>query len=225
VLSVEELIEAGLRAELATESFVTGQLLIELRLHPDKPAIFRGVKVRHPEIPSIPSDIQRVLETLQNLAREVEQNLDVKELTADIQGILNGANALINSDELRDSIAGVDRLINSEDTQQLAASLSTTLSEADEALRAVQSLAERADTSLDPVLEEFELAATELRLTLTDARGVLSTVNGRLEESSQLGHRLNRTLMEVEAASRSLRAFLDQLEQRPESLLWGKPRE
>ena len=67
---IDELIKRGLRTKLETESFVTGQLLIQLDFYPTLPAVFRGVKPRYPEIPSVPSDIQQVLERLERFARQ-----------------------------------------------------------------------------------------------------------------------------------------------------------
>ena len=62
VISHEQLInEAGLRAQLEVESFITGQLLIRLTLRPDTPIDMVGMASPYPEIPTIRSNIQEML--------------------------------------------------------------------------------------------------------------------------------------------------------------------
>ena len=108
VLSVEELIEAGLRAELATESFVTGQLVVELRLHPDKPAIFRGVKVRSSRDPERAEQHSGHPRQDSALCRGSfsSESTSIKVLR-DVEETLGGLNELVNSKDLRDALAGM----------------------------------------------------------------------------------------------------------------------
>ena len=52
---------AGLRAQLGLESFVTGQLRIELEFHPDRTPEFHAMEGDEPEIPTIPSSVQELM--------------------------------------------------------------------------------------------------------------------------------------------------------------------
>ena len=52
--------DAGLRATLAIERFVTGQLRVELQLRPKTAPIMRAVDPPYPEIPTITSNIQEL---------------------------------------------------------------------------------------------------------------------------------------------------------------------
>lgn len=220
--SIEDLIEVGLRAQLDTESYVTGQLVVQLDLHPEIPPVYRGVKVRYPEIPSIPSDIQRVLEKVQRFLADIKDKVDVDKLVGDLEGILEGANAIVNSPELKNSLSGLDELINSDDTQQLTQSMRTTLGELDRTLHETQVLLESANLKVGPALDELAPAVQDLRATLNDGRSLLTTAESQIGESSQLSYRLNRSLEEIEGAARALRIFLEELQRHPESLLKGK---
>ena len=220
--SIEDLIEVGLRAQLDTESYVTGQLVVQLDLHPEIPPVFRGVKVRYPEIPSIPSDIQRVLEKVQRFLADVKDKVDVDKIVNDLEGILEGANEIVNSPELKNSLAGLDKLINSDDTQQLTDSMRTTLGELDRTLEETQVLLERANEKVGPALDELAPAIQDLRATLNDGRSLLTTAEGQIGENSRLSYRLNGSLEEIEGAARALRIFLEELQRHPESLLKGK---
>ena len=83
---------AGIRAKLGTESFVTGQLLVELDFRPDLPAVFRArEKGGPPEIPTIPGDVQQVLERVQSFFAQVLRGGRRRPtLAKDVQGILTG---------------------------------------------------------------------------------------------------------------------------------------
>ena len=58
--------EAGLRATLEVESFVTGQLRVELLFRPDTAPILRSADPPYPEIPTIASNTQEILDRVQN---------------------------------------------------------------------------------------------------------------------------------------------------------------
>jgi paraquat-inducible protein B len=65
--SIEKAVEAGLRAQLETQSFVTGQLMVSLDFFPDKPARFVGLVKEYPEVPSIPTPLEELQKTVENL--------------------------------------------------------------------------------------------------------------------------------------------------------------
>jgi paraquat-inducible protein B len=67
---ITRLIEAGMRAVLEMQSFITGQLMIEVDFHPDTPVNLRNIDKDHLEIPTIPSTTQRLAQTLQRLDLE-----------------------------------------------------------------------------------------------------------------------------------------------------------
>ena len=94
---ISRLIDSGLRATLASESLITGQLYVELDFHPETEIVFRGIDDDIREIPSIPSGIQEVIAKAQSFIAEIQQNLDVPKVMADITSSIEGLNALINA--------------------------------------------------------------------------------------------------------------------------------
>ena len=74
-LNLPALIGRGLRAELNTQSFVTGQSEINLDFNPESPAVLHPNVTSLPEIPTRQSTIQRVTEQLSQLPlRELVEN-------------------------------------------------------------------------------------------------------------------------------------------------------
>src|ERR1043166_8904494 len=60
-MTVEEAIALGLRAQLVSESLVTGLLYIELDFHPGTPAtLVNDPSIKYPEIPTLPTALERV---------------------------------------------------------------------------------------------------------------------------------------------------------------------
>src|SRR5262249_51237258 len=64
---LKHLIDRGMRAQLETQSLVTGQLAVSLDLHPGAPIRLTGLRPEPPEIPTIPSSSERIARTLENL--------------------------------------------------------------------------------------------------------------------------------------------------------------
>ncbi len=64
---LEELIKKGLRARLATQSFVTGQLMIEFEMLPNTPVILKNKNPNYVEIPTALSQFGELSKGIQDL--------------------------------------------------------------------------------------------------------------------------------------------------------------
>jgi paraquat-inducible protein B len=221
-VSHEELVNiGGLRATLESESFVTGQLLVDMRFRPESEPLMRGGDhTPYPEIPTIPSDIQAMVAKIKNWFTDASRELDPKEFAEQINGILRGADELVNSQDLRDSLAGIDALINKKETQELTAILQSTLEEFRTAASDAGSLIRNADTKLATV--EMKLIVERLVATLDEAQATLAAAKLQLRGESVQAYQLGTTLKEVERAARALRELMDYLDRNPEALLQGK---
>ncbi|MGI9308720.1 MAG: MlaD family protein, partial [Gammaproteobacteria bacterium] len=210
-VSMRELVDAGLRAKLASESLVTGQLLVQLDFQPETEAIFRGHDERIPEIPSVQSDIQQALQNIEQLFDDIQNNVDWAKLFNDIQSAAKGIEELSNSEDLRESIEGLNTLVNSQETQRLPGQLEATLKD-------TQTLMQNTD-------KEIAAIAKDLDKTLAQAEGALRQAKATLQEDSALSYQLNNTLIEIGSAAKSLRILTDYLQQHPEALISGKDEE
>lgn len=212
---ISEWIEAGLRAQLDSESFVTGQLVIELDFLPDTPAEFRNEALDYTEIPSVTSGIAQIIEDAQRFVAELQSEIDVKELSEKLNSILDGVDEIANSQELRSTLAGIDTLVNSSDTQNITAEMKETLDNLDRAITDMRGLIATADTNLQPI-------AAGLANTLTEAEQLLRTARTQLDGESALAVQLGESLEEITEAARAVRILADYLERHPEALIRGK---
>lgn len=213
------IVDAGLRAALQVESFITGQLLVELDFRPETEPVLRGGDdPPYPEIPTIQSQTQEMLAKVQTFIGDFGEAFDVKKIGEQIENTLEGLSELTNSEDLRESLAGINSIINRKETQELTASLQATLKD----LRSAASDASTLLKNGDAKLESLQPAIDKLVVTLDEAQATLAAAKLALQGESTQVYQLGSTLREVEAAARALREFLDYLEQNPESLLRGK---
>ena len=214
-IAIDDWIRNGLRAQLDSESFVTGQLSVELDFKPNTEAVFYNEAVPYPEIPSVTSGITQAIEDAEMFFSELKRDVDIKALSQKLTSILSGVDQLANSQELRSAISGIDTIVNSQGMQALPQDLTDTTRDLNKAINSAQTLIQNLDDSLVP-------AAKGLADTLDQAEQFLAAAKSQVDGQSVLSVQLSEALTEVSGAARSIRVLADYLEQHPESLLFGK---
>ena len=208
----EELIQKGLRAQLELQSFVTGQLMINVDFFPGKPARYVGMDKRYPEIPTVPSPLDELLKTA--------EQLPLKELF----------------DKLLKSIEGIERVANSPQIGSSLESLSEGLKESRKILAKIDreigptmaNLKETSD-SIKAFADKSQLVPAVLEKTLATAQSSLRqaektfvSVQRLASDNSVIVYQIDNALDEVAKASRSVRSLSDYIYRHPESLIKGK---
>ncbi|MGR9092288.1 MAG: MlaD family protein [Gammaproteobacteria bacterium] len=239
-LRLQQLITAGLRAQLNIESYVTGQLLIEMDFLPDQPIVMRGTNPPYPEIPTIPDDFEQAIGTLERLLSGFKEKIDIDAVIDNFQGMLKGLDTLANSPELHAGIAGLSTLINASETQQLSASISTTARELDATLKQsrgfmheterqwapvageLQASLQQLQGSLVTVTDNFTVTLQQLNKTLQATEHTAENVDRKLRDDSEFSREIRQALREFERASRAIRVFAEYIDQHPEAILRGK---
>ncbi len=224
--NVQKLIDMGLRAVLATQSFITGQLMIELDFHPGSPVHLRSPAGDLIEIPTIPSTTQRLANAL--------QNLDLKGMEKNLTNTLAGIDRLVNSPDLKASISELKGVLS--DARRLVQNMNARVGPLadgfDATLQDAHKLVKNLDGRVKPLADNVNQAVadydklardTDTRLgsltnsldkTLAGARGVLS-------QDAPLIVELEIALKEISDAARSIRQLANTLDQKPEALIQG----
>jgi paraquat-inducible protein B len=216
------LIDRGLRTRLEMESFVTGQLVIELDFYPDTPVNLYGSPYGYPEIPSIPSNIQQVLERMQTFVAEIQAKVDVDELVQGISSALAGIAALVESEDLQGALAGLNRLSNLDELAAIPASVLETMVTLEQTLDEIRTLVSDTDDRMQPLFAKAEGSLDSLTATLGDASSLMDDLAAGVGGDAELIYQMQRTLEETQAAARSLRHLAEFLERNPEALLRGR---
>jgi paraquat-inducible protein B len=216
-----EYVDAGFRAQLGIESYVTGQLLIELDFKPGTEAVFRGERPRYPEVPTVPSDVQRALAGVQDFITRLSNEIDVAQLLRDIQGTAAGLNALANSEDLRAALAGMNRITTTE-APTLVRSLDASAAELHSLLGDSRALVQRIDAQIDPIAAELVPALERMQGVLAASQTTLEIASRQMRSDSEIAVEVRTTLEELQGAARALRVLLDYVDRHPEALLRGK---
>jgi paraquat-inducible protein B len=114
--NLELLVQHGLRASLEMQSFVTGLLLVSLDFHPGTPVTRLGVDPTYPEVPTVPTEMQQLLDQARQAVTKLGQ-LPLAELLGEAVGMLKRVNTLLDLPELRHALVSLNGLMT--DTQQL----------------------------------------------------------------------------------------------------------
>jgi paraquat-inducible protein B len=104
---MEKLVERGLRAQLHSGSLLTGQLLVDLAFHPDAPAAKLGHDGEYPEIPSVPSEIEALTSSVNDMVAELAA-LPLAELVGDLSTTVQGVNQLLASPQTAGTLTALN---------------------------------------------------------------------------------------------------------------------
>jgi paraquat-inducible protein B len=223
--TIESLIERGLRAELRSQSFVTGQMDVQLDFHKGDlaPLTAGNSTLPYPEIPAVPSTFEQAQEVLTELARDAPEmfkhlNL-VLERAANLLGEFNGtgndvhqllaelikfSKALGDSDEhVRSALAEIDKLAGHGDTMavdlgETAKRLNRILADNDQAIKNLLAQFTKAAGGLTQMTEHLNLILTDNREGLKDFSSTgLYDLTNLIHDTQDLVSNLNRTIDEL----------------------------
>ncbi|CAB1061022.1 Paraquat-inducible protein B [Olavius sp. associated proteobacterium Delta 1] len=211
------LVAQGMRAQLKTGSLITGQLYVDLDFHPNaEPAqiVWEG---RYPQMPTVPTSMEEITTSLTHLLKKLEK-LPIEQIGNDLRDTVQGAKRLVNSAELQEAIAALNQTLTQ--VQQFTATLSkvitpalrSTVANLNTTLQHTQKLAQNFDRTVVP----------ELNTTLKEAQSTLNTIKGSVSKDSPLYYELMRVFKELSGAARSIRVMADYLERNPDALIYGK---
>ncbi len=230
--AIPALVQRGLRAQLATQSLLTGQLYVDLDFHPEK----RSLRVNA----ALSNEVPTISTAFQELRSQVEE-LDIKRLVADISAIAGSTRGLLANPELHQTLRDVAQA-----TAQMRALMDKLNRQADPVLNSAQGAAEatrvamldvsRAAARVDETFKRIDTATQGVAATVApDAPLVLSlrrsadelgaaaaAVRGMTAEDAPLSQNLQRSLQDMARAARALRELSETLDQQPESMLKGR---
>jgi paraquat-inducible protein B len=244
------LITRGLRAELEMQSFVTGQVGIALSFQPQTPVRLTGRSPGYIEVPTVPSDIEKLTRTIENLP----------------------VDAIATA--VKETLETVREIVQSPETRQTLRSLNNSARRSEEALAAAEGLIRRVDAQVEPLMKEIRATAQSARGALNEAQATLTRLTPTVEtavqtadstlrdyqtlarntderlgkltagldrtlagldrtlkgadevlgESSPVRYSLETALDDLSDAAQSIRVLADYLERNPNSLVFGRGR-
>ena len=193
--ALQDFVSSGLRAQLALDSFVTGQLYVLLDFFPDSPVEMRSVEENIPELPTVPSGLEKLRGRLEQIP---------------IEEIAQG---------LRELIAKLDRVVSSPEFEESIRNMNETLKYGE---KLVQDLDAQLVPFIGSMSEHLRGVSGDARNALQAAEKTFKTAASALSDRSPLLAKLDNALTEFAGASRAVRLLADYIERHPEAFLTGK---
>ena len=218
-LSTEQLVKEGLRAQLNLQSFVTGQLRVDLDFLPNTPVHLQPVDTGNmPQIPALPSDLERLRTSLSELpVQELSQRL-LESLQA-IERLANHLDARV--DPLLGSVGqGFDTATRTMEVVQTAIGklrpeTSHTLENADALLTDTTHQIDNRSADIAHLVQSADRVTQQ-------ANALLSTLNNLAEPRSEFRGNLEASMRDLAATAASLRELARTLDRDPSVVLRGR---
>ena len=210
------LIARGLRAQLKTQSLLTGLLYIQLDFHPDKPLVLAQIDSEYTQIPTIPTDLEL-------LTRKLEE-IDLADLTDKIQSTIRGLDAFVSNDAFQQLPASLKGTLVSLTalSEELRTQVASSGPKLDKALSAGAETLAGANSQLPKISQAVEKNLHLLNSAIAAFEQTMNNVDSLVEPGSATTFQLNKALKELGMASRAIKQLADTLNEQPESLVRGK---
>jgi paraquat-inducible protein B len=219
----KEIVDRGLRGQLELESLVTGLLYVALDFFPGTPINLvqqATGNYEYPEVPTLPTTLEQAKGAVDRILNKLDE-IDFKELGANLQATLKGVNRTVNSPEI----------------ESVLRSLARVMPKVDEAVVNIRNLAGTMDDKVKILADDLQQTSGDARLALRQAGDALKQTQETMKRAeaavanietlsdldSPVNYELVKGLRDVSAAARSLRSLTDYLERNPRAPIFGKP--
>jgi paraquat-inducible protein B len=222
---VPALVERGLRAQLSTQSLLTGQLYVDLDFRPDKPARMVDPDAKN-EIPTIATAFQEL--------RDQVGDLDLRRLVDDVSSIASTTRRLVSGPEVNATLK--DLQTTAANLQAVTQTLNTrlnpmldsaqgTMDSTRQAMDKLGQAAQRANETAQRLNASFgpdSALITSLKHSADELSRSAETLRQMAGDDGPLNQNLQRALQDVSKASRELRELATTLDEQPEALIRGR---
>jgi paraquat-inducible protein B len=223
---IGDLIQRGLRAQLQTDSLVTGLLSVDLDFYPDAPLELIRVHSSsefsdYPELPAIPSRMEELEQSLAAVMQEIPG------LLTDVRGLLGEITSGNTADNVDKILADVVEFTDGLD--QVAPAIERLVAQAEQSIASIQRTADSADQMLGANQEAIGATLGELKSTVVSVRRMADQVNNLVAENRQGLRDFSETgLYEITGLAQDAQRMVnqinrvaEQLERDPSRFLFG----
>ncbi len=163
--AIKLLVESGLRAKLELQSLVTGKLQVAFDMYPDTPVHYVGLEKKVPELPTLPTAMEQLAKTL--------ENLPIQEIVEDARKTMAAIEKLATSPELTEAVTALNNTL--QDFGKLARNLDGRVgpltTSIEEAMKDTQKLVQNVNTQVEPTLTDLQETLKTAQAALKEGRG------------------------------------------------------
>jgi len=204
---LEDLVARGMRAQLDTESLLTGLLFVDLDLHPNAPldlALVTGSGSLR-EIPTVQTNLEQIQKQATDALAKLDR-IDLNKMVASITNAADSINQLTGSTDLKDTLA----------------SLKLTVPNLNRTITSLRAALDNVNARVTPLVQSLQRSSDEANATMKDTREALLEVRSNLDPDSPLSVNLNAALDQLADTTRSIGELTDYLQRNPAALVRGK---
>ncbi len=218
--NTQRLIDSGLKAQLQTQSLLTGLLYVEVNFFRDEPLRLTGINYKDlPELPSVPTTVDQLKSTADEMLSKFRQ-LPVEDIIKDLAVTLKEIKEIATSDELKKNRAALAKTLA--ETEQLVANLNKglvpLLNNMNGTMADTRTLVQQFTHDMLPVLISSEKTLNTATSVLLESNHALGSVEALAAPDAPLW----QSLEALRDAAQSTKNLTDYLERHPDSIIYGK---
>ncbi len=193
-------VKRGMRASLQSASLITGQQMVALDFVHDAPPA--EVTMDGPDfvLPTTEGGGFAGLQASASALLDKVNTIPFKQIGDNLDGILRSTNNVANGPQIKKALTD----------------LSSTISD-------VKDLVAQLDSGMSPALQQLPGIASGLQKTMTSVNKLSLSLENGYGNNTQFNRDLERLLVQVNDALRSIRSLADLLARHPEALIKGRP--
>lgn len=223
----DNLVKAGFRARLETQSLLTGLLYVDLDEYPDKPPLFVNLDYKGLiEFPGIPKTTDEIRETAEEVAKKLRA-LPLDQIVEDFAASLKEIKNLLASEDVKKSrvalakaLEGMDKTVSTlnRNLEPMLKDTNQTVQNANLLMQDSRAMVRDMHQDIKPILASVDKTLVAATAALNKTQQSMASVSEAVGPESAL----TETLESLNEASRSIKQLTDYLERHPESLISGK---
>ncbi|POZ51423.1 MlaD family protein [Methylovulum psychrotolerans] len=218
--NAKRLIDAGLKAQLQTQSLLTGLLSVEFNFHQNDPLKLTGLHYKGlAELPAVPTTEDQIRSTADEILQKIRQ-LPLEAIVKDLAATLKAVRDIATSDELKKNRAALTKTLN--ETEKLIATmnrnLAPLLTNMNTTVTDTQTLVRQFTHDIKPVLAATEKTLGTANSVLLESKTSLSSVATLAAPDAPLW----QSLEALREAAQSTKELTDYLQRHPDSIVYGK---
>ncbi len=177
-----------MRAQLKTGNLLTGKLFIDIDFFPDAEPVVQQTIDGMDVFPTVPATFEAITANLNRFIKRLDE-IPLEDIGRDLQQTLAGVNRIVNSSELKNSLDSLEQILSE-----------------------VKKISDSANNETMP---RINTALDHLDSTLIE-------LNSAISANAPLRRELLNALREFAGAGRALRELAEFLDRHPEALIRGK---
>jgi len=214
--TIKLLVESGLRAKLELQSLVTGKLQVAFDMYPDTPVNYVGLEKEVPELPTLPTAMEQLAKTL--------ENLPIQEIVEDARKTMAAIEKIATSPELTEAVTALNKTL--QDFGKLARNLDGRVgpltTSIEETMKDTQKLVKNVNTQVEPTFADLQETLKTAKDAVEKAEVALASVGDAVDADSTLMYELTKAIRELQVMAQSINALAGYLQRQPDSLIRGK---